>query len=279
MTGTVPRSALAVGRYLFLCVMSVVAVGPLLWALLTSLKPNIQVLAYPPAWIPSPVTFSNYAAVLFDSGLPRYFSNTLLVGLVAIIITLAAASLAAYACTRFRFRGRKLAMAFILGASMVPLVSLLTSLYAVWTSTGLYDTTIGMALAYAAWQLPTAVLMIRGFIEAVPIEIEEAALVDGCTRWQCYRLIVLPIVQPGLVACGILMLIFIWNDFLIGTTLGVSETHRLVQVGLYRYLGDLGVDWGKFTAYVILAVLPVIILFVALRKRLVTGLMAGAVKG
>lgn len=266
-------------RYAFLCGMVLVALGPLIWSVLTSLKQASQVMAYPPVWWPSPITFENYTSVLFHSNMLRYFANTLIVASIAIALVLVAASLAAYAATRFRFLGREMVMFLILATSMVPLVSLLTPFYIVWVKVGLYDTYIGMALAYAAWQLPTAVLMIRGFIDAIPYEIEEAALVDGCSRWQCFRLIVLPIIQPGLVACGILMLVFIWNDFLIGTALGVSEEHRLVQVGLYRFIGDLGVEWGKFTAYVVMSVVPVIAMFLALRKRLVSGLVAGAVKG
>jgi multiple sugar transport system permease protein len=266
-------------RYVFLCVMVAIALGPLAWTFLTSLKESTQVMAYPPVWWPTPITFENYTSVIFHSNMPRYFANTLIVAAMAIAMVLVFGSLAAYAATRFRFWGRETIMFMILATSMVPLVSLLTPFYIVWVKVGLYDTYFGMALAYAAWQLPTSVLMMRGFIDAVPFEIEEAALVDGCSRWQCFWHVVLPIIQPGLVASGILMLVFIWNDFLIGTALGVSEQHRLVQVGLYRFVGDLGVEWGKFTAYVVLSILPVVILFMALRKRLVSGLVAGAVKG
>lgn len=266
-------------RYGFLTLMSLVAMAPLVWAFLTSLKDSRQVMAYPPVWIPSPATLENYGAVIFDSNLVRYFANTFIVSAIAIALVLATASLAAYAATRFRFRGRETTMFLILATSMIPLVSLLTPFYIVWTQLGLYDTYLGLALAYSAWQLPTAILMIRGFVEAIPREIEEAAMVDGCTRWQVFRLIVLPIIQPGLVACAILILIFIWNDFLVGTALGISEERRLVQVGLYRFVGDLGVQWSKFTAYTVLAVLPVIVLFAFLRKRLVRGLVAGAMKG
>jgi multiple sugar transport system permease protein len=267
------------GRYAFLLLMSLVALGPLAWTVLTSLKPPVQVMAYPPVWIPSPPTLENYTGVIFNSGMPRYFANTLIVAAIAIAIVLVCGSLAAYAAARFRFRGRETVMFLILATSMVPLVSLLTPLYVIWVKLGLYDSYLGMGLAFAAWQLPTSMLMIRGFIEAIPYEIEEAAMVDGCSRWQCFLHVVLPVIQPGLVASGILMLVFIWNDFLVGTALGISENHRLVQVGLYRFVGDLGVDWGRFTAYVTLSVVPVIVLFMMLRKRLVNGLVAGAVKG
>jgi len=268
-----------VASYAFLGATVAFALGPLAWALLTSLKGKTQVLAYPPVWIPDPVTFEHYREVLFGSSMPRYLLNTLIVALVSIAITLALATHTAYAATRFRFRGREVTMFLILSASMVPIISLLTPLYLVWSWIGLHDSYLGVSLAYAAWQVPTAIWLIRGFVEAVPLEVEEAAMLDGCSPWQCFYRIVLPIIQPGLAAAGILIFIYVWNDFLLATTLTLSEERRLIQVGLYRYLSDLGVEWGRFTAYTVLATLPIVIMFVALQKRLMQGLVAGAMKG
>jgi ABC-type glycerol-3-phosphate transport system permease component len=265
--------------YAVLALAALVAILPILWALLTSLKSMDEILAYPPVFIPSSVTIENYRSVIFGSGFLRYLFNTLLVAAIAIGIVLVAASHCAYAVSRIRFRGREGLMFLILTASMVPLVSLLSPLYLIWSSFGLYDTYFGMALVFAAWQTPTAVWLIRGFIEAVPYEIEEAAMIDGCSRWKCFYKIVLPIVQPGLVATAIVIFIFIWNDFLIATALTISDSRRLMQVGLYRYLGDLGVDWGRFSAYTILSIFPVVVVFVTLQKRLISGLVGGAIKG
>lgn len=265
--------------YAVLALAALLAILPILWALLTSLKNMGEILAYPPVFVPSSVTIENYRSVIFGSGFLRYLFNTLLVAAIAIGIVLVAASHCAYAVSRIRFRGREGLMFLILTASMVPLVSLLSPLYLIWSSFGLYDTYFGMALVFAAWQTPTAVWLIRGFIEAVPYEIEEAAMIDGCSRWKCFYRIVLPIVQPGLVATAIVIFIFIWNDFLIATALTISDSRRLMQVGLYRYLGDLGVDWGRFSAYTILSIFPVVVVFVTLQKRLISGLVGGAIKG
>jgi ABC-type glycerol-3-phosphate transport system permease component len=265
--------------YAVLALAALIAILPILWALLTSLKSMGEILAYPPVFVPSSITIENYRSVIFGSGFLRYLFNTLLVAAIAIGIVLVAASHCAYAVSRIRFRGREGLMFLILTASMVPLVSLLSPLYLIWSSFGLYDTYFGMALVFAAWQTPTAVWLIRGFIEAVPYEIEEAAMIDGCSRWKCFYRIVLPIVQPGLVATAIVIFIFIWNDFLIATALTISDSRRLMQVGLYRYLGDLGVDWGRFSAYTILSIFPVVVVFVTLQKRLISGLVGGAIKG
>lgn len=265
--------------YAVLVLTALFAILPILWALLTSLKDMSEILAYPPVFIPSSVTIENYRSVIFGSGFLNYLFNTMLVAAIAIGIVLLAASHCAYAVSRIRFQGRESLMFLILTASMVPLVSLLSPLYLIWSDLGLYDTYFGMALVFAAWQAPTAVWLIRGFIEAVPFEIEEAAMIDGCSRWKCFYRIVLPIVQPGLVATAIVIFIFIWNDFLIATALTISDSRRLMQVGLYRYLGDLGVDWGRFSAYTILSILPVVVVFVTLQKRLISGLVGGAIKG
>lgn len=271
--------ASVVASYAVLVLAAVVALAPLLWALLTSLKVKTQVLAYPPVWVPSPVTLEHYREVIFGSNMPRYLVNTLVVALVSILIVLALGTHTAYAAARLRFRGRELTLFLILSASMVPIISLLTPLYLVWTRIGLHDSYVGVGLAYAAWQVPTAIWLIRGFVEAVPREVEEAAMIDGCSRWQCLYRIVLPIIQPGLAAAGILIFIYVWNDFLLATTLTLSEERRLIQVGLYRYLSDLGVEWGRFTAYTVLATLPIIVVFLSLQKRLLQGLVAGAMKG
>lgn len=265
--------------YVLLVLMALFAVLPILWALLTSVKDMGEILAYPPVFFPSSITIENYRSVIFGSGLLRYMFNTMFVAAIAIGIVLVGASHCAYAVSRIRFAGRESLMFLILAASMVPLVSLLSPLYLIWSGLGLYDTYLGMALVFAAWQMPTAVWLIRGFIEAVPYEVEEAAMIDGCSRLKCFYKIVFPIVQPGLVATAIVIFIFIWNDFLIATALTISDSRRLMQVGLYRYLGDLGVDWGRFSAYTILSILPVVIVFVTLQKRLISGLVGGAIKG
>jgi len=267
------------GSYGLLLLAALLALAPLLWALLTSLKVKTQVLAYPPVWWPTPITLENYRSVLVGSNMPRYLLNTVIVGLLTIFIVLVLASHTAYAAARFKFRGKEIILFSILSASMVPIISLLTPLYLVWTRIGLHNSYIGVSLAYAAWQVPTAIWLLRGFVEAVPREIEEAAMIDGCSQWQCFYRVVIPVVQPGLAAAGILIFIFVWNDFLLATTLTITEERRLIQVGLYRYLSDLGVEWGRFTAYTILAILPIITMFVALQRKLLKGLVAGAMKG
>jgi ABC-type glycerol-3-phosphate transport system permease component len=211
--------------------------------------------------------------------MPRYLFNTLVVAVLSIGLVLITASHAAYATARLPFRGREVVAFVILATSMVPVISLLTPIYAMWTHLGLHDTYLGVALVYAAWQLPASIWFIRSFVEAVPKSLEEAAMLDGCSRWQCFYKIIVPIIQPGLVAAAILVFIAVWNDFLLATTLTISQERRLIQVGFYQYIGDTGVEWGRFMAFAVVATLPIILMFVALRDRLLRGLVSGAMKG
>jgi ABC-type glycerol-3-phosphate transport system permease component len=265
--------------YALLILASAVAVFPPLWALATSLKPSAVIFAVPPQWIPWPPTLEHYETVIAGSGMGRYFFNTLVVTVLCILATTLLAVHAAYGSVRFRFRGRDTLLFALLATSMIPGIALLAPLYALSTQFGLYDTRLALVLAYAAWQTPTAIWLMRGFIENLPKEIDDAASVDGCSKYQAFRLIVVPLVKPGLAAGAVLIFVNVWNDFLFATALTLSEDVRTLQVGLYRYLGDVGVEWGRLTAYTILSILPIVAVFVWLQRRFIEGLSAGAVKG
>jgi ABC-type glycerol-3-phosphate transport system permease component len=136
-----------------------------------------------------------------------------------------------------------------------------------------------MIIVYAAWNVPMLVWLLKGFFESIPPELEEAALVDGCGRLRAFYLIVLPMSRPGLLAGSIMAVMFVWNDFLIGFTLAISEQKRLLPVGLFTYISNYGVEWGQLMAASVIALLPIIIAFFVLQRFLVQGLMSGAVKG
>jgi ABC-type glycerol-3-phosphate transport system permease component len=186
---------------------------------------------------------------------------------------------AAYAMARFRFRGKNLVMLGLLATSMIPGIAILVPLYDLSVHAKLYDTFAGLVIVYAAWNVPILVWLLRGFFESVPIELEEAARIDGCSRLRAFYKIVLPMSQPGLLAAAIMVIMFVWNDFLIAFTLTISENRRLLSVGLYTYISNYGVEWGQLTAATMIALLPVVAVFFLLQRRLVEGLMAGALKG
>lgn len=267
------------GSYAFLLVMSAFVLVPLAWFLVTSLKQPADVTAYPPSWIPRPFTLGNYEAVIIGSNLPRYFLNSLIVAAATIVLTLVLASHVGYVAARYKFAFKNSLLFVILATSMVPGISILPALYVLANSLNLNDTYIVLILIYTAWQVPSTIWLMQGFFESVPVEIEEAAMMDGCSRLQAFYRVVVPICQPGLAAATIMIFLFVWNDWLIAMALTVSENMRVLPVGLYNYIKDLGVQWGKFSAYTIISVIPVITIFLLLQTRFIEGLTAGARKG
>jgi len=265
--------------YAVLSVASVIALGPILWGLTTSFKTSAGVVAMPPQWLPAPITLENYRLVLLNSSLPRCFLNSFIVAVCGVLLTLAVASHAGYAAARYRFPGKNGLLLMILATAMIPGISIMAPLYIVASQVGLHDTYWIQILIYSAWQVPSIVWLIRGFLESVPPDLEEAAMIDGCSRLRAFYQIVLPIAQPGLAAAAILVFVYIWNDFLIGAAFTVTEQMRPMQVGLYLFIRDSGVEWGRFMAYTMIGLIPILALFVALQRRFIQGLAAGATKG
>ena len=269
------RNALLTALTVVACIF---AAGPVLWGAITSLKIPTQVVTYPPELLPHPPTLQNFVDVWNQTTFPVYFRNSLVVTAVSVVLSLVLALHAAYGLARFEFRGKAFLMLGILATSMIPGIAILVPLYNLSVQAKLYNTLTGMIIVYTAWNIPLVVWLLKGFFEKVPRELEEAALIDGCGRYRMFYLIVLPLARPGILAASIMAMMAVWNDFLIGFTLAVSEQKRLLPFGLYTYISNVGVDWGQLMAATVLALLPVVFAFLLMQKWLVQGLMAGAVK-
>lgn len=266
--------------YGLLGVMSVFALLPIIWGFLTSLKPYDQVMVDPPVVLPATVTLENYETVIFRTPFPEFFVNSVIVAVGTIVLALVVAVPMAYATVRFRFRMKNALMFFVMTTVMIPGISVLVPLFVLAADTGLLDTLTVLILVYAAWQAPLLVLLLRGFFETIPPELEEAAMIDGCTRLGALMRVILPVCGPGVAAASILAFMFVWNDWLIATVLTRSESMRLAQVGLVRYIYDpIGISWGHFMAYTMLIVLPVLAMFAMFQRRFIAALAGGAVKG
>jgi len=226
------ETLVTMATYGTLVTASLVALGPILWGLGTSFKTSPGVVAMPPQWFPSPLTLENYQLILLNSSLPRCFLNSLFVALCGVLLTLAVGCHAGYAAARYEFPGKNGLLLLILATAMIPGISIMAPLYVVAMRVGLHDTYWILILIYSAWQVPSIVWLIRGFFESVPRDLEEAAMIDGCSRLRAFYQIVLPIAQPGLAAAAILVFVYIWNDFLIATAFTISEPMRMMQVGL-----------------------------------------------
>lgn len=256
-----------------------VSLFPIAWGVVTSLKGAGEVIAYPPRWLPSPPTLEHYRDIFGGSNMGRYFLNSLWVSALTIALTLVVGAHGGYAAARAAFRGKNSVLFVILATMMIPGIAVLVPLYMLAARLDLLDTYTVLILVYSAWQVPTVLWFMRGFFEVIPPELEEAALVDGCSRLQALYRVVLPVTQPGLAASAVIVFVYVWNEFIIALTMSSTDAMRLVPVGLYFYISQFGVEWGKLMAAVTVAIVPVIGLFVVLQRRFIQGLTSGAIKG
>jgi ABC-type glycerol-3-phosphate transport system permease component len=265
---------------IFLFLASVFAVAPILWAVLTSLKSPKEVALYPPTFFPQHLTFENYLGAVINNGTYlHYLWNTAVIVVAATVLCLICSAHAAHAVARFRFRGSSVLMFAMFSTVMIPGVAVVIPLYLLSVKAGIYDTVMVLILVYSAWLTPTLVWLLRGFVLVIPYELEEAARIDGYSRLGAFYRVTLPLLRPGLLAGAVLIFANIWNEFLLGYSLVQSETARVIQVGIYANLTEVGVQWSRLTAAAVTAMLPVMIIYAFLQKAFVQGLSAGAVKG
>lgn len=259
-------------------VIALFALFPILWGLSTSLKPMDEIVAYPPQLVPSTVTFEHYIRVFNDS-VGHYIFNSAMVTAAAILLTLAAGALGGYALARFQFRGRGLAMVFIVGVMSIPIASLLVPTYTTLSVLGLLNTRAGLVLLYTAYQLPIVIWTLYGYFLSLPVELEQAARIDGYSSGRVLWRIVLPLSKPGLVAAALFVAVFSWNDFVVAVTMTSSESVRTLPVAIYNYLGFYGREWGPLLAASIISIIPIVAGFLFLQRYFVSGLTGGGTKG
>jgi N,N'-diacetylchitobiose transport system permease protein len=261
---------------------------PVYWMIATAFKPGQDVLSYTPQWIPLHPTLDNFSEAINRPHFWDSVKNSLIIVTVVVALSLVLAFLAALALAKFRFYGRKGVIVVILGVQMVPLAALIIPLYIMMSQAentrGLHyvlgvDKLSGVIVMYLTFVLPFAVWTLRGFIHGVPRELEEAAMVDGTTRFGAFVRILLPLVGPGLVATSIFAFIQAWNEFIIAYVFLQSPDNQTLMVWLASFTSLRGTEWGPLMAGATLCAIPVIIFFLLVQKRIAFGLTAGAVKG
>lgn len=252
---------------------------PVMWGFFTSIKPDDELILWPPKLLPMHQSWSNYYKVLFQSDFFRYFMNSVLVTGLGILIMSTVASHAAFAVTYFEIKGKRLLLFIILMTSMIPPVALLVPLYLMSVRVGLYNTRIILIVVYTAWRSPILTWIMQGFFGKLPREIVEAGIMDGCSKPGIFYRLILPISQPGIVSAALLSAVYVWNDFLVSFSFTTKNEIRMLSVGLYQYVSQYGIQWGQLMAAVMISILPIVILFVCLQGKFVSGMAAGAVKG
>jgi len=264
---------LAFGFAVFVIVSPAILV--ILWMLSLALKNEVDNMAYPPVFVPSTFNFQNFFDVIERNRLDLYFLNSILVSGFATLVAIAVGVPAAYGIAKAQ--AHKLAVLTLI-ARITPALSYLIPLYILFQWIGLTGTIWPIAITHLVITLPIFIYVVIGFFESLPQELEEAALIDGCTLWQAFRHVALPLARPGIVVGGILSIIFSWNNFVFAAILGGRQT-RTLPVAVFNMLTFEQVAWGPLSAAALLVTLPVLVLTLLIQKEIVGGLTAGGVKG
>ena len=270
--------------HLVLVVTTLAVLYPVLWVLKMALTPS-QAFSMDPMPIPTEVSLQNFREVIGTTAADgswlfgRQLLNSLFVSAVTSALGITLACTAGYAMSRWAFPGRDIGMSMFLVTQMFPGVVMAIPLYILLDEAGLLNSMLGLALVYSTTAVPFSTWNLKGYFDTIPVELEEAALMDGASRWMTFTRIILPLARPALVVTALFSFMTAWNEFILAATFMSDERAFTLPVVLQSYVGDFGTEWGRFAAGSILVSLPVMLLFFALQRFLVEGLTAGSVKG
>ncbi|MBV9359718.1 MAG: carbohydrate ABC transporter permease [Chloroflexi bacterium] len=273
------RSISTVLIYAVAALVVVVAIFPFYWLVITSVKPGDEVATNPPILIPTTLTIQNYLDVLAGEGVPRFALNSIVISLTSTALTIFIGSLAAYALakTYLPYQVRHLLLLWILVTRIFPPITTAIPYFVLLRTLGLSDTYQGLIMTYVSYGLPFVIWLMLGFFQDMPPEIEEAAIVDGCSLWQRFRLVVMPLALPGLAVTAIFAFVYAWNEFLYASML-TSFNAKTLPVVISGYISDKFLRWGEMSALGTAMVLPVVLFSAFAQRYLVRGLTFGAVK-
>ena len=263
-------------RYAAALVLAIIFLFPIYWLFMISFKTPAEIFAYPPVWWPANFQFANYA-VLFKDGDVIVVGNSLVIAGVSTLLSMVLGTMAAYSLVRFHTGGENLAV-WIISQRMMPPIAIVFPVFLIFVWFGLVDTYTGLILLYTAFNLPYVIWMMRGYISEVPIELEESARVDGCTRFGVLLKVVFPMVRTGLFATAVFTFVFAWNEFLFALVLTRTEVVTY-PVQVTHYFGGQSNFWAKIAALSVLGTLPIFVAVAGLQRFLVRGISMGAVKG
>jgi multiple sugar transport system permease protein len=263
-------------RYIAAAAITIVFLFPVYWLFMISFKTADEIYHVPPLWLPEQIQFSSYL-VLFKDGDVTAIWNSLVVAGISSALAMVLGTLCAYSLARFRTGGENLAM-WIISQRMIPPIAVVFPIFLLYVQFGLVDTHFGLILLYTAFNLPYVIWMMRGYIADIPLELEESALVDGCSRWRVLWKVVFPMARAGLVATAVFTFVFAWNDFIFALVLTRTEVITF-PVQLTHYFGGQSNFWSKIAAMSVLGTLPIFVAVTLMQRYLVRGISLGAVKG
>jgi ABC-type glycerol-3-phosphate transport system permease component len=268
-----------VGIYAAVLAFTAFALFPFLWMIASSVKPPGEIYTMPPRWIIDNPTLQHYLRVLRGSNMPLYFWNTMIVAGGTTLVALAFAISAGYGFARFQFRGKEFWSFFVLISQMLPQAVLLIPLYLFLDRMALINTAHGLGLSYLVITLPLSVWLLRGYFAGIPHELEEAAMIDGCSRLGALFRVIMPIAAPAIIATGIYIFTVAWQEFMFAMNFAATTRTKTISIGIVEFMGEHVVDWGGVMAASVVVTLPVLVIFFAVHKHFVRGITEGSVTG
>jgi len=259
--------------------LAAICAVPLFWMALTSLKPDEEIFASPPTFWTSNGSFDAYSRLFTNTNFLDYLQNSIIVAGSATLLCIFVATLAGYGITRFRFWGRETFAATALFTYMMAPIMIVVPFFILMRGLGLANTHFGLTLAYSAFALPFSLWLLRSFFQSIPLELEEAAMIDGATRPQAVLHVIVPLALPGVIATSIFTFIVAWNDYLFARILISTDSLKTLPVGMQDLMDSSFLDWGMIMAAGVMITIPALIFFVAIQRFLIAGWGAGGVKG
>ncbi|SMH46108.1 carbohydrate ABC transporter permease [Maritimibacter sp. HL-12] len=275
----------AAGLWFATFLLMVVISVPGLWVVLSGFRPNREILAKPPVWIPEKLTLNNFAKI-FGFGQDQvaipvleYFRNSLVIAGTSTVIALIIGMAGGYAFARFRFRFKNTWFLGLMLFRTVPGIALSLPVFMLWSRLGIIDTKLGLIIVYVSLNVPFTIWLIDGFFRQIPGSLSEAAQVDGCTRWQAFWRIEFPLARSGIAAAGVFAFLTSWNEFALASQLTRSTDSKTLPVGLMDFTSQFTIDWAGMSAMAVVIIVPALILTFIVQKHLIAGLTFGGVKG
>ena len=268
---------LSVLSILLLCVL----LFPLFWILMTSLKTEQEIFRIPPTIIPEKLNLASYAAQVEtgDFNMFQSFANSFIISIGATIISVVLAVPASYGIAKYRFRGRKVMLLGFLVTQMLPVAVLLTPMFILFRGMNLYNTAGSAILADATIGIPFSILILKNYFASIPKDLEEAAYIDGCNRFSAFIRVLIPIAKPGVMVCAIFSFLYAWGDLAYGMTFIIDQQKRPITAGSFKFMGQYGTKWSYLTAFAVVTIIPVALIFIFMQKYIISGMTSGAVKG
>ena len=254
---------------------------PLFWIVVTSLKTEKEIFQIPPTLFPRVLNTKSYVAQVAtgDFNMFQSFGNSLVISVGATLIAVVLAVPASYGIAKYHFKGKKAILLGFLVTQMLPVSVLLTPMFILFKNTHVYNTPAAAILADATIGIPFSVLILKNYFASIPKELEEAAYIDGCNRFTAFIRVLIPIAKPGVVVCSVFSFLYAWGDLAYGMTFIIDQTKRPITAGIFNFMGQYGTKWSYLTAFAVVTIIPVALIFIFMQKYIISGMTSGAVQG